>query len=369
MIKVCHMTSAHGKEDDRIFGKECVSLANAGYEVYLIEKGDSYKKSGVNIIGVGDISTNRIKRLFIETYKVYSKALETDSTIYHLHDPELLPYALLLKLRGKKVIFDSHERYTYQIRCKPYLPKLVSSLLSSVYSFIERIVLNEIDAVIFPCLIDNKNPFEGMCKRVSIISNAAVLGEFYDLYDSRIKKNSNQICYVGSISETRGITNNILAASDLGIKIAIAGSFSSNEYLEKIKKYPSFKYVDYKGELNRREVADLIAQSNLGLCTLLDVGQYFHLDTFSVKVFEYMSMGIPVLLHDSPFNCKMIDQYKFGICVNPENLEEMKKAIKSIIDNPDQAKQMGINGRKAIKEVFNWGIEEKKLLKLYNDLI
>lgn len=40
MIKVCHMTSAHGMEDDRIFYKECVSLANAGYEVYLVELGE-----------------------------------------------------------------------------------------------------------------------------------------------------------------------------------------------------------------------------------------------------------------------------------------------------------------------------------------
>ena len=149
----------------------------------------------------------------------------------------------------------------------------------------------------------------------------------------------------------------------------VCGIFFSVVYQKKIKKLPYFKCVDYKGELNRKEVAELLAQSNLGLCTLLNIGQYFHLDTFSVKVFEYMSMGIPVLLYNSPFNCRMVEQYKFGICVDPENLEEMKIAIKSIIDNPEQAKQMGINGRKAIKEVFNWGIEEKKLFKLYRDIL
>lgn len=43
MIKVCHMASAHGIEDDRIFHKECVSLAKAGYEVYLVERGEGKK--------------------------------------------------------------------------------------------------------------------------------------------------------------------------------------------------------------------------------------------------------------------------------------------------------------------------------------
>ena len=39
MIRVCHMTSAHPAEDVRIFQKECVSLAKAGYDVYLVERG------------------------------------------------------------------------------------------------------------------------------------------------------------------------------------------------------------------------------------------------------------------------------------------------------------------------------------------
>ena len=51
MIRVCHMTSAHDPEDIRIFHKECVSLAKAGYEVYLVERGESYEKNGVHIVG------------------------------------------------------------------------------------------------------------------------------------------------------------------------------------------------------------------------------------------------------------------------------------------------------------------------------
>ena len=30
---------------------------------------------------------------------------------------------------------------------------------------------------------------------------------------------------------------------------------------------------------------------------------------------------------------------------------------------------MGENGRRAIKEEFNWGVEEKKLLALYEDIM
>ena len=39
MIKVCHLTSAHDTEDDRIFLKECVSLAQNGPILSLMHFG------------------------------------------------------------------------------------------------------------------------------------------------------------------------------------------------------------------------------------------------------------------------------------------------------------------------------------------
>lgn len=45
MVKVCHMTSAHAPEDERIFFKEGMSLAANGYETYLVARGNSYEKT------------------------------------------------------------------------------------------------------------------------------------------------------------------------------------------------------------------------------------------------------------------------------------------------------------------------------------
>lgn len=59
------MTSAHGPEDVRIFHKECVSLAKAGYEVYEVARGESYDKNGVHIVGIGEIPGDRLKRMTV----------------------------------------------------------------------------------------------------------------------------------------------------------------------------------------------------------------------------------------------------------------------------------------------------------------
>ncbi len=369
MIKVCHMTSAHDAEDDRIFFKEAVSLAKNQYDVFVVAKGETYDKDGVHIVGCGKPSGNRIARILSFSKRVYKTALELDADLYHFHDPELLPYALKLKNHGKKVIFDSHEKYTEQLKNKPYLPSWITKIIARLYGYYENRVLKRIDAVIFPCTMSGKNPFADQCKRAAIISNAAILGEFFDRYDSNAPKRERQVCYVGGLTEARGITNNMLAAYKAGASLALAGDFSPEDYREKLAAMPEFSCVDERGVLNRKGVQELLAESQIGLCTLLDHGQYLKIDTFGIKVFEYMSMALPVILSHSHFNDYMADKYKFGICVDPADADDIAKAIRYLLDHPEEAREMGENGRRAVKEEFNWGVEEKKLLALYEDIL
>lgn len=369
MIKVCHMTSAHAPEDLRIFRKECVSLANAGYEVFLVEQGDTYDKLGVHIAGIGQPKSGRLGRMVYTAKSVYEKALQIDADIYHFHDPELIPYGLKLKKQGKKVIFDSHERYTEQIRQKHYLPKLFRQLIAGLYGVYEKAALKKLDAVVFPCTMEGKNPFEGMCKRVSILANYALLEEFYNNYREDIPKITNQVCYVGGLTENRGITADVIGSSKANAVLALAGPFDSQAYETALRAMPEFSCVDYRGMLGREDIVKLLAQSNVGLCTLLNRGQYLKIDTFGIKVYEYLSMGLPVILSRNRYNQEMVEKYQFGLCVDPENTDELAEAIRYLLDNSDAARKMGENGRRAIKEAFNWSVEEKKLLALYEDIL
>ena len=367
-MKVCHVTSVHESDDGRILYKECASLAKAGYETYLVVKGNSRMDCGVNIVGVGEVPESRLKRMLTFSRTVYEKALELDAEIYHLHDPELLPYALKLKKLGKIVVFDSHERYTDLIRIKYYLPTWLRSTVAFLYEKYENYIFSRLDAVIFPCTYKGKHPFEGKCKRVETIDNFPLLEELYGRHDPSLEKKANSICHVGSLTFERGIKHLVEAMEKIDGELFLAGPFSPCEFQDELKQMPGWNKVHYLGILDRDQILQLLQTCQVGTATILNVGQYNKYDNLATKVYEYMAMGIPTLLSKAPYNEQVNERYRFGLCVDPENADELAAAINYLFDNPDQAKQMGFNGRKAVLQEFNWGTQERKLVALYREL-
>ncbi|NND24106.1 MAG: glycosyltransferase, partial [Acidimicrobiia bacterium] len=86
------------------------------------------------------------------------------------------------------------------------------------------------------------------------------------------------------------------------------------------------------------------------------------------KLFEYMQYGLPIVGSRFDLWKDIVEENYCGILVDPLNPKEISEAIKWIYDNPDEAKKMGENGMKAVKEKYNWQVEEKKLIKLYEEI-
>jgi len=294
--------------------------------------------------------------------------LQVNADIYHFHDPELLLIALKLKRKGKRVIFDSHEFYGEQIREKHYLPKILANVIAEIYMKYEAYVCKRIDAVVQVCTIEGKDYFEGRAVKSVIITNAPAIGE---LIQGNLVTFEDRKCiaYIGGLIYERGITHLIQAVAKVKGKLILCGNFTPEGYQKELMTLPEYSVVDYRGFLNVNQIIGVLNECFVGVSTLLHVGQYPKLDTLPTKVYEYMYAGLPVIISDTPYAKSMVDRYKFGICVDPYNIDEIADAIIYLNNNKSLGERMGANGREAVLNEFNWKIEERKILALYNSLI
>jgi len=366
LVKVVHLTSAHPRYDTRIFIKMCSSLAAHGYDVSLVVadgKGDEVNNR-VSIFDVGVEHSGRLSRMTKTAKRVYGKALEMDADIYHFHDPELIPIGLKLKKRGKIVIMDSHEDLPKQIMGKFYLKPFIRSLVSKSFEVYEKIICGKFDAIVAATphirdkfLIINSNTID--------VCNFPVLNEFMSIEPSKHK--ANECTYIGSFDIARGI-NEIVEAMEYtdSIRLNLGGQFKDSKLEKDVKNKPSWSLVNELGFLNRDQIVEVFQRSRVGLVTLHALPNY--IDALPVKLFEYMSAGLPVIASNIPLWQEIVEDANCGLCVDPLSPKEIGEAIMYFMENPEEAVQMGINGRKAIEEKYNSDIEEQKLLNLYSKL-
>lgn len=79
-----------------------------------------------------------------------------------------------------------------------------------------------------------------------------------------------------------------------------------------------------------------------------------------------MGLGLPVIFSNFQNYLEITKNRECGIAVNPLDHEEIANSMRCFVENEKAAKLMGANGRKKVKEVYNWHNEERKLIKLYN---
>lgn len=364
MPKICHIDIQPKTGIFRMM-RECVSAKQQGYDVLIISEGTSGAENGIEFIGFPP-EKSRLKRFFIRSKKMVDAAIASNSDIIQLHAPELLLFALRLKRLHKKVIFDSHEFYTYQIREKQYIPSILRNVIADVYSMVESFVCRQIDCVIYPCTVGGKNYFEKKAKKSLKIENYSMPVE-QGLPSGPAE--GRMVIHAGGLTEERGITTLAQAVSQTDATLILCGPFSSSEYQREVmEKFPPGK-IEYMGNLDRKSLFQQYSRASIGVCTLHAVGQYALLDNMSTKVYEYMQCGLPVIMSDFPCYKHWNGLYHFGICVDPDDPDAIAAAIRYLLDNPEEAKQMGENGRRAVQEEFNWGMEAKKLLALYEEIL
>lgn len=367
-MKIVHITTVHSPLDIRIYHKQCKSLANNGYEVSLIAPASTSIDTvdNVELISIA-VESSRLKRMFQSTLIAFNKALYLNAKIYHFHDPELIPIGILLRLMGKKVIYDVHEDLPRQLISKEWINAWLRYPLSLLVELMEWISSRLFFSAIVTVTPTIAARFPS--SKTVLIQNFPKLNELKANTEILWSERSDQVIYVGGIEPVRGAIECITAFELLKnslCEFVLAGLFVSQELEDQCRTQKGWNNVVYKGWLSREDVRDMLGQVKAGLVLFYPIPN--HLDAQPNKLFEYMSAGIPIIASDFPLWRKIVESTNCGLLVNPLKPKDIAKAIDWLLDHPKDAEEMGRNGRKAVEEKYNWTCEEKKLLDLYQRL-
>lgn len=366
--KVLVATSVHGRYDVRIFLKQCCSIAGAGNDVTLfVQDGKGNEiRSGVKIVDIGPPPKARPTRIVFSPWRMYRLLRSTTADVIHFHDPELLPVGLLLSLDGRRVIYDTHEDFPRQVLSKHWIQPALRKMVSVLFELFENFAAKRVAAVVCatPFIASR---FQRINPKSIDINNFPLLEEFH-VSEAEVKPPfTRTLCYIGAITRERGISEVVDALAMVhDVRLIMCGPFESIRYEEELKKMPGWTSVDYRGIVSRDEVRKIMACSAAGIVTFLPGPN--HNDSQPNKMFEYMSAGLPLIASNFPLWRQLVEGGNCGICVDPSSSEEIAVAIERLLGDEGLCKKLGGAGQDAVKNKFNWAIESRKLLNLYQQL-
>ena len=369
MKKVCHFSSVHPGLDIRIYRKQCVSLAQAGFDVHLVIGADETQVAeaagaGVTIHPLAALPAGRLRRMVAHSWRCYRTAKALDADVYHFHDPELIPYGLLLSWQGRKVIYDLHEDLRADIHSKQWIPRPLRHVIGSVARGVEHFAARRFAAMVAATPYIGAL-FDKSAARVAVIHNYPELAGAPATVLTAFPRDN--VCYVGAINEMRGIRYIIQALEMVPVKLLLAGTFDPPALRVELRTYRGWRQVEEYGFVDRRQVAEIMARSLCGLVTLEPEPNF--VNALPIKLFEYMSAGVPVIASDFPLWRGIVEDAECGICVDPENPNAIAKAINYLLTHPEEADEMGRNGRRAAESKYRWDGEGAKLVALYGEIL
>ncbi len=369
-VRVAHICIHHGPFDTRIFQKQCVSLAETGYEVHLLAPGaPGGEHRGVTLHGLGDHSgVSPLLRVWRRLSEVYRQSRALHADVYHLHDPVLIPVGLLLRRTGARVIYDAHEDAPREVRVifhdRPWKAWFYGTALRVLYGLARR----RLDA--FVCATPGIAARFPSRRTVTICNFPRV--ELFEGSGRRPERGGlaacpNRIVYAGGLSEARGVPEMVAAMArlpdELDAQLVLFGRFHSPDLAQRVARDPGWKRVDYRGWREHDRVLEALLSARVGL-VLLQPEPIF-VESMPIKMFEYMAAGIPIIASDFPLWRSLVQDTGCGILVDPRDVDAIATAIAALLADPDRADAMGRKGLEAVAREYNWEGEARKLRALY----
>lgn len=294
------------------------------------------------------------------------QAWKENADVYHAHDANTLhilwPVAVL---RRKPLIYDAHEistdreGYGRWHRLVYYMEKFLTPRVAGMITTTDLRADHFVEAYGCrrPVVLQNR-------PRYAIRPEKGVLRERLGIAHDRFV-----VLYQGGIQPGRGLRNLVRVAAripDIDL-VMIGGGRQDAEVAALITELGVGGRVHRVPTVPLAELPAWTVDADVGMQVLRNTCLN-HWTTDSNKLFEYILAGVPVIASNFPEIRRVVEQGRFGLLIEPDDLDSIETAIRRMKDHRpfhEECRQNCINAR----EAWSWEAQEHLLRELYEQIL
>lgn len=241
---------------------------------------------------------------------------------------------------------------------------------------IERFVYRKADYIVSVTNAFKKHIVErgGHNDNVYVIRNGVDLGFFAHLPSDQSYAKSLGVegkfvaSYVGTHGMAHGLDTIIEAAELLrdreDIVLLMAGDGAERERLQQAVEDRQLKNVKMLGQLPKEDMPKLWSISGASLVLLRKLDLF--LTVIPSKIFESMAMKKPIIMGVQGESREIIEQAGSGLCIEPENAQELADSVKELADSEALCQQLGESGYEHVKAHFDRSVLAQQFEELFH---
>lgn len=350
--------------DQRVH-KTAQVLHEQGYDVLLVGR----KLKSSKEMPYRDYKVKRVKLWFEKGVFFYANfniwnfffLLFNKVNVLHSNDLDtLLPNFLVSKIKNIPLVYDSHEYFTGvpEIQHKKVVKAVWQTIESFVFPKLKNVyTVNETIAKIYS---------EKYKVAVGVVRNVPILKQ--EEINVNILPSENVIVYQGALNIDRGLEEIILAMNYLDdVKlIIIGGGDVENDLIKLVSTNHLENKVIFKGKIKYDEMMSITKTATIGISIEKSTNDNYKY-CLPNKLFDYLHVGVPVLVSNIEEIANVINKYKVGCFIENHEPKHIAAKLKQVLADKNQLLIWKQNSLKA-KNECNWQYESELIKKIYAKL-
>lgn len=367
---IIHVTTVHSRIDTRVRFKEAAAMAQRypGQVTLFVMDGqgdDRDDTSTLRIVDMGARPLGRIGRMLKGNWRSFRALRAAAPEIVHFHDPELIPTGLLLTWLGTRVIYDIHEDVPNQVLSKSYIrPAALRRVISGLVRRVEGFTVARFAAAVVAVeSIGRRFPQH----KVVLIRNFPRADLMARSHEAADPAQRFIVSYAGSLTRVRGIPDLVAAMEHLPeqVELQLFGTWHPAGLEDACRAMPGWSKCTFLGRVPHDEMVVRMQEAHLGVQLTHDIPN--HTGGLATKVFEYLFLGIPVVMSDTTEKREI-----YGDLVHyarPADPVAIAGAIRTIVAGYERVHALTLDAAPRVRELYSWEAEAARLGNLYDRLL